>query len=52
VKPHITLGVMTPGGLAGISLPDGFRWKAILDAAITREVTAAALEEGQAKSPD
>lgn len=52
VKPHITLGGETPGVLAGIYLPDGFRWKAILEAAVTREVTAAPSEEGQTESPD
>jgi len=52
VKPHMTLGGETPAVLAGISLPNGFRWKAILEAAITREVTVAASEEGQTKSPD
>ena len=30
----------------------GFRWKAILDAVITREVTPAAEGGGQVKSPD
>jgi len=52
VKPHITLGEETPGLLAAIPQPDGFRRKAILEAAIAREVTAAASEEGQTKSPD
>ena len=35
-----------------MALPDGFRWKAILNAAITRGVTAAAESGGQVKSPD
>jgi hypothetical protein len=41
-----------PGDAAGVVLLDGFRWKAILDAVITREVTAAAESEGQVKSAD
>jgi len=49
VKPHIALDGRTPGDVAGLSLPDGFRWKAILDSAITREVTAAASAEAQTK---
>jgi hypothetical protein len=52
VKPHIGLGGGTPGNAGGIALPDEFRWKAVLDAAITREVTVAAESEGQVKSPD
>ena len=52
VKPHIALAGRTPGDVAGLSLSDGFRWKATLEAAITREVTSAAPEEGQAKSPN
>lgn len=52
VKPHMTLDGATPGDAVGVALQDGFKWKAILDAAITREVTAAAGEEGQVKSPD
>lgn len=35
------------GGRRGVALPDGFRWKAILDTVITREVTAAVEGEGQ-----
>jgi hypothetical protein len=46
------LGGATSGLRAGISLPDGFRWKAILEAAITRQVTASPGIEGQAESPD
>lgn len=52
VKPHMALDGQTPGDAAGIALPDGFRWRAVLAAAITREVTAAAESEGQIKSPD
>ena len=52
VKPHMGIGGSTPGDAAGVALPDGFRWKAILDAVITRKVTAAAWNEGQVKSPD
>ncbi len=48
----LTLDGQTQGDTAGVSLPDGFRWKAILDAAVTREVTAADEREGQVKSPD
>jgi len=46
------IGGSTPGDAAGVALPDGFRWKAILDAVITREVTVAAESEGQVKSSD
>ena len=46
------IGGSTPGDAAGVALPDGFRWKAILDAAITREVTAATGSEGRVRSPD
>lgn len=52
VKPHIALDGRTPGDVAGMFLPDGFRWKAILDTAITRQVTSVALREGQPESPD
>jgi len=52
VKPHMGIGGATPGDAAGVALPDGFRWKAILDAAITREVTASGESEGQVQSPD
>jgi len=52
VKPDIALGGETPGVMAGISLPDGFRLKVILDAAITREVTVASERDSQIKSPD
>ena len=52
VKPHMGIEGQTPGDAAGIALPDGFRWKAVLDAAITRKVTAASTPEGQVKSPD
>ncbi|MEK6988281.1 MAG: hypothetical protein AABX97_09375 [Candidatus Thermoplasmatota archaeon] len=52
VKPDMGIGSSTSGDVAGVALPDGFRWKAILDAVITREVTAAAESEGQVKSPD
>ena len=36
VKPHMALDGQTPGDAAAIALPDGFRWRAVLDAAITR----------------
>lgn len=52
VKPHIGIGGGTPGDAAGVNLSDGFRWREILDAAITRKVTPAAESEGQVKSPD
>ena len=52
VKPHMAFDGQTQGDAAGVSLTDGFRWKAILDAAITREVTVADESEGQVKSPD
>ncbi len=39
VKPHMGIGSATPGDAAGVVLPNGFRWKAILNAAITRSVT-------------
>lgn len=52
VKPHMGIGGATLGHAAGVALSDGFRWKAILDAVITRKVTAAAESEGQVKSPD
>ena len=52
VKPHMGIGGSTPGDSAGVALPDGFRWKEILERAITRGVTAAAESKGQVKSPD
>ncbi len=52
VKPHVALDAQTPGDAAGVRLPNGFRRTAILDAATTREVTAAGEREGQIKSPD
>ena len=52
VKPDMGIGSATPGDAAGVALPDGFRWKAILNAAITRSVTAAAESGGQVRLPD
>jgi len=49
VKPDMGIGSATRGDAAGVALPDGFRWKAILNAAITRGVTAAAESEGQVR---
>ncbi len=52
VKPHMALHGQTPGAAAGIALPDGLRWKAVLDAAITRKVTQASAPGEEATSPD
>ena len=52
VKPHMGIGGATQGDAAGAALPDGFRWKAIPEAAITREVTVSGESEGQVQSPD
>jgi len=52
VKPHMGIGGSTTGDAAGVPLPDGFRWKAILDVLVTRGVTAVAESEDQVKSPD
>jgi len=46
----VTRAFDTDGCAAMIA--DGFRWKAILNAAITRSVTAAAESSGQVRSPD
>jgi len=39
------IGGSTTGDAAGVPLPDGFRWKAILDVLVTRGVTAVAESE-------
>jgi len=52
VKPHMGIGGSTTGDAAGVPLPDGFRWKAILDVLVTRGVTAVAESEDQVKLPD
>ncbi len=52
VKPHMGIGGSTPGDAAGVALPDGFRWKAILDSAIIRQGTVAAGSERRVESPD
>ena len=52
VKPDMGIGSATPGDAAEEALPDGFWWKAILNAAITRSVTAAAESGGQGRSLD
>jgi len=49
VKPDMGIGSATRGGRRRVAPPDGFRWKAILNAAITRGVTAAAESEGQVR---
>jgi len=52
VKPDMGIGSAKPGDAAGVALQDGFLWKAILNVAITRSVTAAAESGGQGRSPD
>lgn len=51
VRTHLAIGT-TPAEAAGLHLPDGFRWKAILERAVTRNVTDGAGGQTTAKSPD
>ena len=51
VRKHLSLGT-TPAEAVGMSLPDGFRWKEILERAVTRTVTADTPGQTEAKSPD
>ena len=48
VRPHQAVGT-TPGEAAGLPALDGFRWKALLERAVTRKVTPA---PGVLASPD
>ncbi len=50
VRKHLSLG-KTPAEAAGLDLPDGFRWKAILERAVTRTVTAEASGQTEANHP-
>lgn len=51
VRTHLAIGT-TPAEAAGLHLPDGFRWKEILERAVTRTVTGEASGQTAAKSPD
>ncbi len=51
VRTHLALGT-TPAEAAGLNLPDEFRWRAILERAVTRNVTGRANGQEAAKSPD
>ena len=51
VRKHLALGT-TPAEAAGLDLPDEFRWKVILERAVTRNVTADASGQTAVKSPD